>query len=39
MRDAAKVVAGNSNPMASDVSNPRRQPKLALVVKAGFPFQ
>ena len=39
MGDAAKVVARNSNPKTSDVSNPRRQPKLALVVKARFPFQ
>ena len=39
MGDAAKVVARNSNPKTSDVSNPRRQSKLALVVKARFPFQ
>ena len=39
MRDAAKVVARNSNPVASDVSNPWRQLKLASVVKAHFPFQ
>ena len=39
MGDAAKVVARNSNPKTSDVTNPRRQPKLALVVKARFPLQ